>query len=261
MTAGDDRCAADSDSTCGEIRGKVVGMGRTLRWAITIILGLLVIPIIVGVVGEFFIELARERGWYAHPVRRWDLAMSAVSAFVAQTWFLILTALVAGLTLGLWANSMLRKWEHRYTDDRQLPSAFALKAAKPDRLDAFVYLAPPDRDRLIIQWKSPIRDRNAAVALDFRPEGEPSRRLSLADTASLVEGQTMKTEVARRDDNGTWVWSTPDGGIIHCGTVMCRLAVIASDGTPFYWRFAIAAHKYKETPRVVGENSFEHDFH
>jgi hypothetical protein len=88
-------------------------MRRFTRWLlVTVAFGLL-LAIVAGVVGEFFIEWAREQGWYDDPSQRLDAAMSAVSAFVSQTWFIAVTAFFAGLALGVWLDLFLRSAERR----------------------------------------------------------------------------------------------------------------------------------------------------
>lgn len=80
-----------------------------IRWLVTFIGGGLLGTIAFGVVGEFFVELARERGLYEGPSRRLDAAMTAFSEFVTQTWMLVAAALLCGLAIGLWADTLMRR--------------------------------------------------------------------------------------------------------------------------------------------------------
>jgi hypothetical protein len=82
-----------------------------LRWFLAAVCGGLVLAIIGAVVSEFFIETAREHGYYTHASERLDAAMSAFSAFVTQPWFLAAAVGCAGVTIGLWADWGLRKVE------------------------------------------------------------------------------------------------------------------------------------------------------
>jgi hypothetical protein len=45
-------------------------MRRVIHWLVSTVAGGLVIAALSGMVGEFFIEWARERGWYDRPSRR-----------------------------------------------------------------------------------------------------------------------------------------------------------------------------------------------
>jgi hypothetical protein len=146
-----------------------------------------------------------------------------------------------------------------HNEDLQERLQWAERNANPNGMEAFAYLDPLDRPRLLIQWRSPIRDRNATLALDYKPIGEPSRRLILK-TIMLIERQSTDTPICQANEDGTWVWATPENQIVHRGLVMCRLVLVASDGTPYYWRFAIADRDFKEAPRVVGEDVFEAEF-
>jgi hypothetical protein len=86
-------------------------MRSFLRWLTLSAAGGLVLAIAAGVVAEFFIELARERGWYDNPSQRLDAAVNAFRSFVTQTLFISTTALVAGLALGAWLDLFLRHRE------------------------------------------------------------------------------------------------------------------------------------------------------
>ncbi|MEC9368414.1 MAG: hypothetical protein VX871_06950 [Pseudomonadota bacterium] len=100
-----------------------------VRFWISIALAAIVIPIVVSVVGEFFIEWAREEGWYEKPSERIEGAMSALSAFVFQAWFLLIGAFVCGLSAGLWLDVLLRKKEQVATIS--LPSGIMLAEEDP----------------------------------------------------------------------------------------------------------------------------------
>lgn len=136
------------------------------------------------------------------------------------------------------------------------------KQSPPPRINAFAYLRRPNKDSLIIEWNAPVRDQNAAVALDYRPRGEKPRRIVLSSQVRLMERQTVKTVICQPNSRGSWAWNVEDGGeiVIHEGIVMCRLAIIGSDGREHYWRFCIADRAFQETPHVVGENVFEDNF-
>lgn len=136
------------------------------------------------------------------------------------------------------------------------------KQSPPPRISAFAYLRRPDKNILIIEWNAPVRDQNAAVALDYRPRGEKPKRIVLSSQVSLTERQTVKTVICQPNSRGSWAWNVEGGDeiVIHEGIVMCRLAIIGSDGREHYWRFCIADRTYNESPHVVGENVFEDNF-
>jgi hypothetical protein len=88
-------------------------MGKRIRLALATLAGSLVFAIVSGVPGEFFIEWAREEGWYTAPSRKLDAVMTAVNAFVIQLWFIALTTLCVGLAIGVWLDTFLRHMERR----------------------------------------------------------------------------------------------------------------------------------------------------
>ena len=88
-----------------------------------------------GVFGEFFIEWARENGFYNNPSERLEAGMTAFSSFVTQFWFLIATAFLAGLVVGLWTDKILRRREAAGDPDAVLRS---LPIGEPGQLDYII---------------------------------------------------------------------------------------------------------------------------
>jgi hypothetical protein len=87
-------------------------MGRyrsAIRWLSFVAFLVFAGPIVASVLGEFFIELAREKGLYANPSQRLDAAMTAFADFVTQVWFIALATFFAGLTLGAWLDWFMRR--------------------------------------------------------------------------------------------------------------------------------------------------------
>lgn len=91
-------------------------MRRLLRRLVTAIASGLAIVVLYPVTSEFFIELAREWGWYEKPSHRLDVAMSAFSSFVSETWFFATTTFFVGLAVGMWVDTFLRRREGSQAD-------------------------------------------------------------------------------------------------------------------------------------------------
>ena len=83
---------------------------QLVRWFFAAVFFAIFVAIVAGVLGEFFIEWAREQGWYQNPSTRLDTAMTAFSDFVTQTWFISTGALLAGLAAGSWIDRWLRRF-------------------------------------------------------------------------------------------------------------------------------------------------------
>lgn len=77
------------------------------------LLGAVVVVIIVAVVGEWFIEVAKDKGWYDNAGAVWDIAMSAVISYLATPLFYVPFAVSVGLVGGLWLDTGLRFYEAR----------------------------------------------------------------------------------------------------------------------------------------------------
>lgn len=78
---------------------------------------LLVGMVLSPVVGELFVEAAREKGLYEHPSQRLGAAMSALNSIVSQQWFIGLTLFFVGLAAGTWLDLLLGRRERRRHGD------------------------------------------------------------------------------------------------------------------------------------------------
>ncbi|MCW5686593.1 MAG: hypothetical protein KIT85_19535 [Pseudolabrys sp.] len=87
--------------------------------------------------GEFFIELGKEFGWYDKPSQRLEGVLTTLSALVTQSSFLVIAALLTGLTIGLWLDVALRKREAKSLLINAPSNELALKA-EPGRLDNII---------------------------------------------------------------------------------------------------------------------------
>jgi len=84
-----------------------------LKKITTWVLGAVVVAIIVAVVGQWFIQVATDKGWYRNAGRRWDGVMNALLSL----WVLFPTSILAGFVGGLWADARLAKKERTPLED------------------------------------------------------------------------------------------------------------------------------------------------
>jgi hypothetical protein len=89
----------------------MVTIRAKIRWFLAGIFVLVLVPIAVSVVGEFFIEWAKEQGYYNNPSRRLSAIVTALTWFANQPWFLYPATALGGLTIGVWLDFLLRKKE------------------------------------------------------------------------------------------------------------------------------------------------------
>jgi hypothetical protein len=136
-----------------------------IRWISFIAFLVFAGPIAASIVGEFFIELAREKGFYAHPSDRLEAAITALNSFVTQTWFLYSAVALSGFLVGLLLDYSLRtkgadKDPGKSTDNSELE----------------IHLQPTysvnglDDYRAAIQFLNDARD--VRICLDFRVRAE-----------------------------------------------------------------------------------------
>ncbi len=72
------------------------------------ILSWLVGGILIALLGEFAIELAREHGAFEHPTDRVVAVMGVLAAIKDLFWFWPTVVLMAGLVIGMWLGALFR---------------------------------------------------------------------------------------------------------------------------------------------------------
>jgi hypothetical protein len=60
-------------------------------------------------VGHFFIALAEDEGWYAHPSERVAAVMAVISAVAASPWFHWFGGVFIGFAVGFWIDALLQR--------------------------------------------------------------------------------------------------------------------------------------------------------
>ncbi len=98
-------------------------MRGRLRKILTVLTSVALLGIAVPVVAEFFIEWAREEGWYSQPGDTAERLMSIAADIALSHWTLYPVTLLLGVTIGLWVDTLLRRSEKA-------------KPSKEDRLEA-----------------------------------------------------------------------------------------------------------------------------
>jgi hypothetical protein len=83
---------------------------KIIRMAATSVAAIAFSGLVYPVVSEFFIELAREHGWYDKPSDK-VAAMTEWLSFVRETWFIASSTGVIGFALGVWVDAILRRSE------------------------------------------------------------------------------------------------------------------------------------------------------
>lgn len=86
---------------------------KFLTWTLVGIVG----TIILAVVAEWFIEVARDKGFFTDAGGTWDSVVGTVLTAVLNPWFLAGLTGLGGLVAGLWIDAFLRRIERRRAPD------------------------------------------------------------------------------------------------------------------------------------------------
>ena len=82
---------------------------KFIRIATTWILVGFALTILASVVGEFFIELAKEQGLYENPSAKVASMMSLLAEIVRSWWFILALGVFLGAVVALWSDYFLRR--------------------------------------------------------------------------------------------------------------------------------------------------------
>ena len=129
-----------------------------------------------------------------------------------------------------------------------------------NKLQASVYLLPPDFKDLVVRWKSPIQGSSPKLAVDFQLPSGQMERVHIKAPDEVIIGQTVKTTICKENSQNSWEWSSADSALLHDDAMICRFVLIDDRGVEYRWRFAMASRHFKEAPHVVGENLFNMPF-
>lgn len=71
------------------------------------------LAIIAALVGEFAIDLAKEHGYFEHPTEQVEAVLSLLATIRDQWWFWPAVGTLAGLVVGMWVDSLVRRHASR----------------------------------------------------------------------------------------------------------------------------------------------------
>ena len=80
---------------------------RKVLW---IAISILVALVFSQVIGEFFVELAREDGLYESPSRKIERVMNGLRWLLDQAWFWASFWFVCGAATGAWLGGSITRW-------------------------------------------------------------------------------------------------------------------------------------------------------
>lgn len=156
-------------------------MRNTVRAVLTWLLVGGVGAIIVAVLGEWFIHVAEDKGWYSDAGRTWDRVMASIIDFATSAPLLYSVTALGGLVAGVWLDTLLARRE------------------RPSRSSAPLALVGE-----IVEYH-PAEVQSAALALQPAKEYLDDR-LTLQNIANAVVGKSsMEASALLRQFKYKWV--------------------------------------------------------
>jgi len=86
-------------------------MRRFIRKALSYLLGTLLLGLAFAVLGEWFIEVAKDKGLYKNAGDTWDIIMFDVHLIIVSKAFIAAISVLTGLVIGLWADNFFKRSE------------------------------------------------------------------------------------------------------------------------------------------------------
>jgi hypothetical protein len=86
-------------------------MRKLVRTIFGWLAGTVLVTLALTLCGEWLIEVARDKGWYKDAGSTFDRWILATSDFLLSPWISHLIALIVGVTIGLWMDTLLRRRE------------------------------------------------------------------------------------------------------------------------------------------------------
>jgi hypothetical protein len=144
---------------------------------------LLAAAILFPVVGQFFVELARERGLYEQPSARLEAVMEAAASLLQCRAFWWVAGLTVGFAAGVWIDALLAR-----IDRRRAASGSASPTGTTPEHVAAMEAARAERLRL--------RKENQRLALENEREQlrQAAANKSLVNTSATAEAMTGQND-------------------------------------------------------------------
>lgn len=167
---------------------------RALKFLLLWSGSVLITIFVIGVCGEFFIELAREKGLYKNPSETVDQVVAMFRELLVTPWFAWLGGATAGITAFLWIDRLWAK--HKPTSKIRNDSLAAKAEPNPDMTigQAVNYL--------LKETKWGFKDHNqwdAHPALDAAARGGS---LQMWGETCITSIDTVKKELAGNNPKG-----------------------------------------------------------
>ncbi|MER0239552.1 hypothetical protein [Fulvimarina sp. MAC8] len=149
-----------------------------------------VLAIIITVLSEFFIEVAKDKGFYDNAGKRWDRVMGAVADLVTTGYVLYPVTALSGLVAGVWLHHWAGKWD--------------AKRKTPHPWDRAAYVDPITKSRLAeISATKSIEVAEEAVRIAQLTVGHES---SAEDVRTALERLATKASLLEGEPNFRFAW-------------------------------------------------------
>jgi hypothetical protein len=236
---------------------------QTARIAITVIASAVTTAIIVPVVGEFFIGMAKERHLYDKPDQWPERAMSGLLAISELPWLRAIALFLVGLTIGLWIDTIARrKSARRPIVKNWLPLGEALSVFVPAELHSSLADARQHAkavgEQIVDLWKQMEDLKLGLLGTAPQPEETELELKKLADRRRAAEIETgpagQAVAIAQRQIDETLVAQLAAGSLVARG--LPRRDHVLSEEVEIpaaYWRVLVIDRNDQKLQTVGGD--------
>jgi hypothetical protein len=172
----------------------MAGVRRLIRWILASVSAVILIPVL----GEFFIDFARERGLYEHPSERMEAIIDAIASLGANQVYRLIAVAIACFALGFWVDYLLGLLMHRDRVDTERNTFTRETIYLPDFLRNGSLLSGKTFDRCLIHGPALIKIQSHNNVLFCSVPLPPIRAIVIVPEGSAAVGAIIVTHTTFR---------------------------------------------------------------
>lgn len=194
----------------------MAGIRRFARLALAVLTAVILVPVI----GEFFVDLARERGFYEHPSESVEAIMNMVASIGANPTYRLIVIGIGSFAIGFWVDYLLGRWWLPKSADIERTTFVSETVYLPDFLSKDLLLSGKTFERCLIRGPAFIKFQSHCTVLFCSIPHPVARTFVAMSEGSAIFGAVLVTHTTFRQcffDKVTFIGTLEDAQTISPG--------------------------------------------
>jgi hypothetical protein len=194
----------------------MAGVRRLIRWILASVSAVILIPVL----GEFFIDFARERGLYEHPSERVKTIIDVFASLGANPVYRLIAVAIVCFALGFWVDYLLGPLMRRDRVDTERNTFTRETIYLPDFLRNGSLLSGKTFDRCLVHGPALIKFETRNNVLFCSVPLPPNRAFVIVPQGSAAMGAIILTDTTFKQcffDRVTFIGTQQDARTITPG--------------------------------------------